>query len=635
MKDAVLFAIEISSTMIQQPEVSDSKKADNDSPALAALKCAYHLLQQRIISNPKDMIGIVLYGTKSTKFYDETEDSRGELSYPNCFLLMDLDVPDANDVRTLKQLVENKDEAKDLLIPSSEQVPMSNLLFCANQIFTVKAPNFSSRRLFIVTDNDNPHAADKSARTAAVTRAKDLYDLGVTIELFPISSPSHSFDHRGFYDDIIYRNAPTDPDAPSYLSSTYDKVKHSSGGDGLSLLNSLLSDINSKSTPRRALFSNIPLEFGPNFRISVKGYLILKPQKPTRSNYIYLGGAKPQIVKGTTTQLSDDTARPVEKWEIRKAFKFGGESISFSIDEIGQLRNFGDPVIRIIGFKSLDTLPIWANTKYPTYLYPSEEDYVGSTRTFSALYQTLQSTRQYGIAWFIARKNAAPILAALIPTVKPADEDEDPSTEPSLLPDGIYLLPLPFADDIRDPPPLPDHVPKSTASLTNAFHPICQQLLLPRGSFNPSKYPNPALQWHYRILQALALDEDLPEQPEDRTIPKYRSIDKRAGHYVLEWGQNLEETYLNFQKENPASTSILAKRERGGGANENGTSKKKVKTESAQESVSDEQMRAHVKKGTIKKFTVGELKDWLTEKKLPISGKKGDLVDRVERWAEG
>lgn len=38
--------------------------------------------------------------------------------------------------------------------------------------------------------------------------------------------------------------------------------------------------------------------------------------------------------------------------------------------------------------------------------------------------------------------------------------------------------------------------------------------------------PNLALQWHYRILQALALDEDLPEKPEDKTIPKYRQIAK-------------------------------------------------------------------------------------------------------------
>lgn len=37
-----------------------------------------------------------------------------------------------------------------------------------------------------------------------------------------------------------------------------------------------------------------------------------------------------------------------------------------------------------------------------------------------------------------------------------------------------------------------------------------------------------ALQWHYRILQAMALDEDIPDKPDDKTIPKYRQIDKVA-----------------------------------------------------------------------------------------------------------
>jgi ATP-dependent DNA helicase 2 subunit 1 len=31
-------------------------------------------------------------------------------------------------------------------------------------------------------------------------RAKDLYDLGVIIELFPISKPDHDFDRTKFYD---------------------------------------------------------------------------------------------------------------------------------------------------------------------------------------------------------------------------------------------------------------------------------------------------------------------------------------------------------------------------------------------------------------------------------------------------
>lgn len=218
MKDAVFFAIEVSETMLTPPLSTSSKKDDKDSPTTAALKCAYALMQQRIISNPNDMIGILLFGTEMTKFQGE-EVSGGSLGYPHCYLLIDLDVPAAEDVKTLKVLTnddDDDDDSKELLKPSTEEVSMANLLFCANQIFTTKAPNFSSRRLFIVTDNDNPHATDKAMRASAAVRAKDLYDLGVTIELFPISKPDQLFDRSKFY-DVRNANMPRYSTKLSYL----------------------------------------------------------------------------------------------------------------------------------------------------------------------------------------------------------------------------------------------------------------------------------------------------------------------------------------------------------------------------------------------------------------------------------
>lgn len=179
---------------------SESGKGAPQSPAKAAIKCAYHLMQQRIISNPKDMMGVLFFGTEASKFYDEDENSRGGFSYPHCYLFTDLDVPDANDVKSLRGLAEDEEEENEILVPSKERVSMANVLFCANQIFTSKASNFLSRRLFIITDSDNPHAEDRTMRSAATVRAKDLYDLGVIIELFPISKPDHEFDRSKFYD---------------------------------------------------------------------------------------------------------------------------------------------------------------------------------------------------------------------------------------------------------------------------------------------------------------------------------------------------------------------------------------------------------------------------------------------------
>ncbi|KAI9832754.1 MAG: ATP-dependent DNA helicase II subunit 1 [Sarea resinae] len=643
IKDAVLFAIDVSPSMLTAPPPSDSKKADLDTPTTAALKCAYALMQQRIISNPNDMMGILLFGTELSKFQDESEHSRGGLSYPHCYLLSDLDIPSAGDVKRLKGLVEDEEGSRDLLVPSKEPVSMANVLFCANQIFTTRAPNFSSRRLFLVSDNDDPHARDKALQSAAAVRAKDLYDLGVIIELFPISKPDHEFNRHKFYNDIVYSSSPTDPEAPAPTASV---TKASSTGDGISLLTSLLSSINSKAVARRALFSNIPLEIGPGLKISVKGYIIFKRQSPARSCYVWLNGEKAEIAKGVTTQMAEDTARTVEKSEIRKAYKFGGEQVSFTPEEITAIRYFGDPVIRILGFKPISMLPIWASLKQSTFIYPSEEDYVGSTRVFSALQQKLLKDEKMGLVWYIARKNAAPVIAALLPgPEKKGDNGEQ------VYPPGMWLVPLPFADDIRNNPDT--ILVRATDSLVDMMRVVVQQLQLPKAQYDPHKYPNPALQWHYRILQAMALEEDLPEKAEDKTIPKYRQIDKRAGEYVIEWGQELEQQYRAWQKENQLGAPTGSKRGAPSSiAATNGSSKRSRTSTSVTPSITasshapsgapgsrypvpdDDEMRVLYEKNKVSKLVVPVLQEWLVGKRLNDRGKKGELVERVEGWFE-
>ncbi|KAI5310725.1 ATP-dependent DNA helicase II subunit 1 [Ascosphaera atra] len=513
--------------MLKSPPPSSSKKADTDSPAIAALKCAYHLMEQRIISNPRDMMGILLYGTQDSKFYTE----EGDTPYPNCYLLQDVDIPSAQDVKELRDLVEDEEHAKSILQPSDEGVSMSNVLFCANQIFTTKAANFTSRRLFLVTDNDNPHENNKTLRQASAVRARDLYDLGVTIELFPISKPDQEFDRAKFYDNV----------------------------------------------PKRAQFSNIPLELGPGLTISVNGYLIFKRQAPQRSCYIWQKGEKPQIVKGVTTLQADDTAREVQKPEVRKAYTFGGEQISFSEEEQKKLRNFGPPVIRVLGFKPLSDLPFWASVKHSTLIYPSEADHVGSTRVFSALWQTLLKKERWGLTWYIPRRNAAPRMAAMLAADAKLDDNGNPA-----IPPGLWMLPLPFVDDIRHNPPTTHVV--APEGLVQKMSVIVEQLLLPGALYNPMRYPNPALQYHYKILQAIALDEDLPEKPVDKTLPKYKQIDKRAGPYVLDWEAELKKAHaeMGLDKDTKARVAPASKKRapaEGEKADGGRSRTKKVKTE--------------------------------------------------------
>jgi ATP-dependent DNA helicase 2 subunit 1 len=185
--------------MMRPPPADGNQKADTDTAVAAALKSAYQIMQQRIIAQPKDRMGILLFGTQKSKFR-EKEKGNGGTGYPHCYLLVDLDVPAAEDVKLLKAMVEEGEDPDGILVPSDEPVRMADVLFCANQVLTTNAPNFGSRRLFIITDNDNPHASDKLSKSAAAVRAKDLYDLGIMIELFPISRGGETFDLSKFYD---------------------------------------------------------------------------------------------------------------------------------------------------------------------------------------------------------------------------------------------------------------------------------------------------------------------------------------------------------------------------------------------------------------------------------------------------
>jgi ATP-dependent DNA helicase 2 subunit 1 len=228
----------------------------------------------------------------------------------------------------------------------------------------------------------------------------------------------------------------------------------------------------------------VPFEIGPGLKIGVKGYMIIKRQEPTRTCYVYTDGEKTQLVHQSTSMLAEDTARTVEKVEIKKAFKFGGDTVLFSEDELKKIKSFGDPVIRIIGFKDLKLLPIWATTKHPAFIYPSETDFVGSTRVFSALQQKMLKSKKFALVWFIPRRNAAPVLAAAVASAEKLGDNGE-----QLSPPGIWIINLPFADDVRQDPETT--VIRAPGSLIDLMRVVVQQLQLPKAVYDPQKYPNP------------------------------------------------------------------------------------------------------------------------------------------------
>lgn len=587
-----------------ETEGKRSSSAPPTSAVRTALECAYSILQSRIISSPNDMMGILLFSTEDSNYP----------GFEHCYLQMDLDIPDAESIKDLKRLLEDTDLFEKRLVPCKEKVSMANVLFAANQIFTTKAANFASRKLFLVTDDDDPHSDDKALKNSAITRARDLYDLGVEIDPFYMSNPGRTsaFDPGKFYDDIVYRPAYGDEEEDKPLPVT---------GSGTTRLQDMISTVRSKATPKRAQFSTT-LEIGPGLTIGVKGYILFKRQEKGRSHFIFTGGEKAQIVKGTTTILSESTAQVLEKGQLKKAYKFGGEQIVFTEEEMKEMRNFGPPVIRIIGFKPSSAVKFHLNTKPAQFIYPDERDFIGSIRTFTALHSKLVKDSKVALVWAITRRNSPPQFCYLYPSV----EIIDPESSRQVQPPGFFLITLPFADDIRSNPEIVHS--EAPGQLIDKMRDIVKQLQMPKG-YEPEKYQNPSLQWHYRILQAIALEEDIPDHQADKTLPKYKIINKHAGEMINEWGSELEN--LSIQESSPPPKAARGAKRAKAEDSEAETKPRKAKVA---KSGGGDDVKAAYEKGTLSKLTVAALKEWMQDLKLDTKGKKADLVERCEDYLD-
>ncbi len=110
---------------------------------------------------------------------------------------------------------------------------------------------------------------------------------------------------------------------------------------------------------------------------------------------------------------------------------------------------------------------------------------------------------------------------------------------------------------------------------------------------------------------------------------------QRAGSYVVDWGIELEAQTKAWELENHSAAPVApAKRVAAGNAELPERGHKKIKTVDDDDGMSDEVMKKTFDKNQVEKLMVPVLRAWLQSKGLSVSGKKADLVERVEALFE-
>lgn len=112
---------------------------------------------------------------------------------------------------------------------------------------------------------------------------------------------------------------------------------------------------------------------------------------------------------------------------------------------------------------------------------------------------------------------------------------------------------------------------------------------------------------------------------------------QRAGPYVIDWGTELETTTAkHVSSGHPSAAGTKRKPPAPSSADHSAPLPKRTKPESAGPpgGSADDDMRNRFRSGTVGKMTVAVLREWCEARTLETSGKKQELVDRVEEYFE-
>ncbi|KAL8286530.1 hypothetical protein RQP46_004547 [Phenoliferia psychrophenolica] len=609
----------------------DSRYGWTNKPATSklevCLRAAYAMMRRKVIGAPKDSIGIIIYNTAETKGVSDTKSN-------NCYLLQDLLQPDAKNIRDLKTLITNCQEdptfLQTLLRPSgkAESNVADSFGFC-NTVFRARSSKLSNKTILLVTDNDDPIGGSDSLQDVARNKRKDLHDSGYGFTPFfiPPSSTS-SFDLTKFWGDIVtlgQREGPDDDaegldgDTPEWPTVQPDLT---------AALHIMVTSMRTKEATKRSAFS-VPFVLGEGFVIEINGYQLIGEEKKKPPVKVDLNTTTGEEVVSKTFYKDVDNGEPLDpKKDIKKYFQVGKADVNngviptkifFDEAEVRKIKTLGrSPSLRLIGFKPREEyLRFHETVKHAYFIYPNEETYSGSTRTFASLLQTMLDKDKIGFGVLLPRVSSKPQMVVLIPQPEEMNEYGQQTFPP-----GIHLSQLPFADDMRplniEPRACIIPIPDPEAMDEDEYVRIPEVELAKKiikgmtKPFDPQAFPNPGLNYFYDTLAALALDEDTNEVvPDDRTIPKYHTIEKRVGGDI----RKLRE--LVDQDEMDASAVQTSNKRRPKDVDPN------APVPDASEFIKDFKSRGS-------KLLVKDLKEGLKLLGLPTSGRKDELIDRVK-----
>jgi len=540
------------------------------------------VLKTKVVTNPDDRVGVVLVGVR---------EQQNPNNFDGILVLQGLDRPSAQRIKQL-QLEEARPAAQfEERYGYNRKVPLSDVFWTCVSIFNTTLPkNQFQSRVFLWTGCDAP-CGSLDEQTAAETRARDLLESGADVELFPLPPPGVAFSMERFWSRVV----PVDED--DYLDKAECRIEE------------LQRRIRMRQHRKRTL-QRISLQLCPDVEIGVSIYVTtLEARVPYP---VYLLNENNKLLKSETRLICEQTGAILHPTDDVETFtELAGQRVYMSRAEVSEAKQFCEPGLRLLGVKPASRLLPHHRIFHSYFVYPNDRAVTGSAALCAALIDRLLEGKLMAIAAYAARKNSESVLVALLPQA----ESETSPGGGQLRPPGFHMIRLPWGEEVRAldfPAPEGVQVPPE---LTEAAQKAVAAMRLEH--FAPGCCENPALQKHYAAVQALALQEECPEETVDVLQPDKGTLDDKAP-LLQAWKAAID-----------AVPGGGGKRPLPAGAGGAASAPKAPRREAPAAPDTVEAMRELVHSGDVERLTVPVLRDWLKAQGVACTGKKGELVTRV------
>ncbi|XP_061364166.1 ATP-dependent DNA helicase 2 subunit KU70 isoform X3 [Gastrolobium bilobum] len=454
------------------------------------------------------------------------------------------------------------------------------------------------KRILLFTNEDDPFGSIKGAIKSDMTRmtlqrAKDAQDLGISIDLLPLSGPDEAFNVSLFYADLIGLEG---DDLVDSMPSAGNKLED-------------MKDQLRKRMFTKRIVKRLKFTVFNGLSIELNSYALIRPTNP--GAITWLDSVTNLPLKSERTFICADTGALVEE-STRRFHAYKNQNITFSMKELSEIKRVSTGHLLLLGFKPLSCLRDYYNLKPSTFLYPSDEGTDGSMCIFIALHRSMIQLNRFAVAF--SGSSARPQLVALVA------QEEVIQSGGQIEPPGMHMIYLPYSDDIRL---VEERFSDKSGMVTRASDDQIKKAadLIKRidlKDFSVCQFTNPALQRHYAVLQALALEEDEIPEMKDETSPDEEGL-SRPGVVKA-----LEEFKTSVYGENYDEES-----EHGIGKPTEASKKRKAHAEFAAKECETYDWGELADTGKLKDLTVVELKYYLTAHNLPVSGKKEAIISRI------